>query len=120
MTAMETTPSVGRSTNMTDRQLASMTRYGRRVTFLCPDLDADVIGYVIGFDDDNVRIASVVTDGGTPRIEVVLRHRNYIAGMDAEGRFSAKNEPLAVELESMLAPFRRFVMTKYFPEHASS
>ena len=106
---------------MTDRQLASMTRFGRKVTFLTPDLEDDITGYVIGFDDENIRIAEVIVNSdGTSTVAVRLRNRRYVAGMNSEDKNSLVTEDAVKELEYMIAPFRTHVMRKYFPEDLSA
>lgn len=100
---------------MTNRQLAAAVRYGRRVTLYCPDLESDVVGYVMGFDEDNVLVAVPNGDGA---IETPIRHRDYIAGIDVDRNTLMTQESLAVELEQMVVNFRKWIMNEYFPDHA--
>jgi hypothetical protein len=100
---------------MTDRQLAAAVRYGRRVTCYCPELDDDVIGYVMGFDAKNILVAVPPAEGN--EIETVIRNRDYIAGIDIDDKTLMSKERLAEDLERMIVNFRRWVMNEFFPNH---
>lgn len=103
---------------MTNKHLASLVRFGRYTTFLTPELADDIAGYVCGFDDDNVRIAVITGD----EVEVRLRHRRYIAGVDEDKSRTIAKEPVQLreKIEPLVKGFRKRITEEYFPQHATS
>lgn len=112
----------GRAENieMTNRQLAAAVRFGRLVTFETPELsEKEVTGYIMGWDDINIRMSVCEFDDEGDYIRNKLIGRDFIAGIEIARESTLSKEPLKGELEGMVKKFRTRIVHQYFPDARS-
>lgn len=90
---------------MTERQLAHSVHNGRRVTLVLDD-DAEITGYIAGWDDDALLVL-VPTAADGEHQQIVARTSVRRVRLHTESTW--EQEPGLDGLEKTMGPFRRWV-----------
>lgn len=102
--------------SMTDRQIAASVRFGRRITATLSDFEEPISGYIAGMDRYNYLVLVPHSDG---HIEKLLVHKGNAALIELHDESTIEHEDLRDDLLAIVRPFRRAVMSQFWPDVAA-
>lgn len=103
---------------MSQKQIAQAVVYGRKITFW--PLDGEpIIGYVCGWDDDYYSIVEPHPEGGFKH-QLIHKAGTPVIELHREQTYDDEEEDVREQMERIVHPFRRWIMTNILNERPSA